>query len=113
MLALEGAYLSCPRLGVSFSVWFPPKQPAPLFLRFVVFSPVRGETAEGWEVHEHLPSLSGVEEEGRERQSPSPSLGHPLYESGNLLVCTCVIVLNPPEVGCDDPSRPQEEKMKA
>lgn len=102
-----------PRLGVSFSVWFPPKQPAPLFLRLVVFSPVRGETAEEWEVHAYLPPLSGGEEEGGERQSPSPSLGHPVYESGRLLVCTWVFVLNPPEVDCDDPSHPREEKMEA
>lgn len=112
----EGAYLSCP------------SSPGLVFLSLCVFH--RNSLPHFswdlscfhlWEVRQpksgrfmpNLPPLSGVEEEGGERQSPSPSLGHPLYESGSLLMCTCVIVLNPPKVRCDDPSHPQEEKMEA
>lgn len=99
--ASEGAYLPCPSspgLCLVLHV-LTLKQPAQLLLGFVVFSPVRGETAEGCEVHAQLPPLFGAKEEGGERQGgPSPRLGHSVYNQPACWGCTSVIALKPPEV---------------
>lgn len=100
-LASEGAYLPCPRSpGLCLVLHVvTTKQPAQLFLRFVVFSPVRGETAEGCEVHAQLPPLSGAKEEGGERQGgPSPRWGRSVYSQAACWGCTSLIALKPPQV---------------